>query len=102
MTDFQKWIDKHYIGLQTGTVKSDHVFTVKRELPTKILRQKYADAPIATDCQDILPKRGKKKLNPDDRVVAISYEKMTEELEQLPAHGMDPLKAHNLFKNGGL
>ena len=40
----------------------------------------------------------RKKLNPEDRVVAISYEKMTKELEQLPAHGMDPLKGHDLFK----
>ena len=98
MFDFQEWLDGIYVGVRSGTVFSEHVFTIKKATPTLLLRQKYIEAPIKGDCQDLLPKRGKKKKTPEARLNAITFERMEAELKSLPAPGMDPLKAHDLFK----
>ena len=50
MFDFQEWLNSIYVGVRSGTVYNENVFTITKDMLTTLQRRKYIEAPTVDDC----------------------------------------------------
>ena len=50
MFDFQEWLNSIYVGVRSGTVYNEHVFTITKDTQTTLQSQNKNEATTADDC----------------------------------------------------